>query len=161
MPRDRSRRDAHDAMRAAHSTSGRSGLLQSAAALDCLLSSFLNHRTDMKDYNDKQFSQRLSKANEAKQAMLRRAQKPSADDPIVLQRKAEREAIVAAREARNEAKARAAIELAARQEAERIEQEAIDKRNAREEADRAVASQAEQKAMRDARYAARKKRKAS
>lgn len=115
----------------------------------------------MKDYNDKQFSQRLNKANEAKQAMLRRAQKPPADDPMVLQRKAEREAIAAARQARNEAKARAALELAARQEAERIEQEAIEKLRAREEADRAVAVLAEQKAMRDARYAARKKRKAS
>ena len=114
----------------------------------------------MKDFNDTNFGQRLNKAAEAKQAMLRRAQKPPADDPMVLQRKAEREAIVAAREARNEAKARAARELAALQEAERIEREANDKRAAREEADRAVATLAEQKAMRDARYAARKKRKA-
>jgi hypothetical protein len=137
-----------------------SGLLQTAATPDCLLSSFLNQWTNMKDFNDKNFGQRLIKAQQARQAMLQRAQKPAADDPVVLERKAEREAIVAARDARNEAKARAALELAARQEAERIEQDAIDKRKAREEADRAVASQAEQKAMRDARYAARKKRKA-
>jgi len=114
----------------------------------------------MKDFNDKNFGQRLNKAAEAKQAMLQRAKKPPADDPTVLQRKAEREAIVAAREARIEEKARAAVELAARQEAERIEREAEKKLKAREEADREVASHAEQKALRDARYAARKKRKA-
>jgi hypothetical protein len=114
----------------------------------------------MKDFNDKNFGQRLNKAAEARQAMLQRAQKPPADDPMVLQRKAEREAIVAAREARKEAKARAAAELAARQEAERIEKVATDKLKAREEGDRAVASLAEHKAMRDARYAARKKRRA-
>lgn len=114
----------------------------------------------MKDFNDKNFNSRLAKASEAKLAMLRRAQKPSPDDPMVLQRKAERQALVAAREARNEAKAREARERAVREEAERIEQAAILARNAREEADQAVASQAEQKALRDARYAARKKRRA-
>lgn len=92
--------------------------------------------------------------------MLRRAQRPAPDDPTVLQRKAERQAIAVAREARIEAKARAAIELTASQAAERAEQTAILERKAREEADLAVTSQAEQKALRDARYAARKKRKA-
>jgi hypothetical protein len=91
--------------------------------------------TTMKDFNDRNFGSRLTKATEARQAMLRRAERPAPDDPSVLKRKAEREAIAAAREARNEAKAR-------------------------EEADLAVALQAEQKAQRDARYAARKKRKA-
>lgn len=114
----------------------------------------------MKDFNDRNFGSRLTKATEARQAMLRRAERPAADDPSVLKRKAEREAIVAAREARNEAKARAALELAARQEAERLEEAAAKERKAREEADLAVALQAEQKALRDARYAARKKRKA-
>ncbi|AHB48687.1 hypothetical protein W911_10250 [Hyphomicrobium nitrativorans NL23] len=106
------------------------------------------------------FGTRILKASEAKQAMLRRAQKPAPDDPTVLQRKAERQAIVAAREARKEAKAQAAIELAAKEAAERAEQEALKERLAREEADQAVALLAEQKAMRDLRYAARKKRKA-
>jgi hypothetical protein len=92
--------------------------------------------------------------------MLQRAQKPSPDDPMVVQQRAERQALVAAREARNEAKARAAVEQAARVEAELAEQAAISKRKAREEADLAVAAQAELKAARDARYAARKKRKA-
>lgn len=114
----------------------------------------------MKHFNDKFFGERLQKAAEARQAMLKRAQKPAADDPMVLQRTAERQAIVAAREARNEAKALAAQERVAREEAEKAEQEEIRKLKAREEADRAVAELAEQKAARDARYAARKKRKA-
>jgi hypothetical protein len=114
----------------------------------------------MKHFNDKFFGERLQAASQARQAMLKRAEKPAADDPQVLQRKAERQAIAAAREARIAAKAQAAIEQRAREEAEKAEQEAISALKAREEADMAVASQAEQKAMRDARYAARKKRKA-
>lgn len=114
----------------------------------------------MKHFNDKNFGDRLQAAAKAKQAMLQRAAKPAADDPVVLQKKAERQAIVAAREARIEAKARAEAERAAREAAERIEREANAKREAREEADRQVALQAEQKAIRDAKYAARKKRKA-
>lgn len=106
------------------------------------------------------FDTRILKASEARQAMLRRAQRPAPDDPMVLQRKAERQAIVAAREARREAKAQAAVELAAREAAERAEQVALMERKAREEADQAVAALAEQKALRDLRYAARKKRKA-
>lgn len=114
----------------------------------------------MKDFDDKAFGSRLSKAAEAKQAMLQRAKKPASDDALVLQRKAERQALVVAREARNQAKAQAAVELKARQEAELAEHAALIKHRAREEADLAVASQSEQKALRDARYAARKKRRA-
>ncbi len=114
----------------------------------------------MRHFNDKFFGERLQKASEARQAMLKRAEKPAADDPKVLQRKAEREAIVAAREARRETKEREAKEKAAREEAEKAEQAAIAALKAREEADRAVADLAEQKAKRDARYAARKKRTA-
>jgi hypothetical protein len=114
----------------------------------------------MRHFNDKFFGERLQKASEARQAMLKRAEKLPADHPDVLQRVAERQAIAAAREARNEAKAQAAIEQRAREEAEQAERAAEAARKAREEADLAVAAQAEQKAARDARYAARKKRKA-
>ncbi|MDQ8697210.1 DUF6481 family protein [Hyphomicrobium sp. LHD-15] len=114
----------------------------------------------MKQFNDKFFGERLQKASEARLAMLRRAQKLPDDDPKAVARRAERQAIAAAREARNEAKALAAKEQAAREEAEKAEQEAIRKLKAREEADQAVALLAEQKAIRDSRYAARKKRKA-
>jgi hypothetical protein len=112
----------------------------------------------MKQFNDKFFGDRLKAASEARLAMLKRAEKLPADDPKVLQRKAEREAIAAARAAREEAKAQAAIEQAARDEAEKVEQAAIAARKAREEADLAVEMQAQQKAARDARYAARKKK---
>jgi hypothetical protein len=114
----------------------------------------------MRDFSDKNFGDRLQTAAKAKQAMMQRAAKPAADDPVVLQRKAERQALVAAREARIEEKARAEAERAAREAAELIELAAANKLAAREEADRQVAIQAEQKAIRDAKYAARKKRKA-
>jgi hypothetical protein len=114
----------------------------------------------MRDFNDKRFGDRLRTASEAKQAMLTRAKKPAADDPEVLQRKAERQALVAAREARAAEKAQLALERAAKEQAELAELAVLREKQAREEADRAVASQAEQKALRDARYAARKKRKA-
>jgi hypothetical protein len=71
-------------------------------------------------------------------------------------RAAEREAVRLAREAEVAEKAareREAVEAAAREAAEKAAQAR------REEADRLVALEAEQKAARDARYAARKKRK--
>jgi hypothetical protein len=114
----------------------------------------------MNHFGDKNFSERLQAAAKAKQAMLQRAAKPAADDPVALKKKAERQAIVAAREARVEAKARADAERAASDAAELAELAAASKLAAREEADRQVALLAEQKAARDARYAARKKRKA-
>ena len=114
----------------------------------------------MKQFNGKNFGDRLEAAAKARQAMMQRAAKPAADDPAVLQKKAEREAIIAAREARMEAKAREEAERATREAAELADLAAANKLAAREEADRQVALQAEQKAARDARYAARKKRKA-
>ena len=62
--------------------------------------SFFYRRIDMKHFNDKNFGNRLQAAAQARQAMLKRAEKPAADDPQVLARKAEREAIAAARAAR-------------------------------------------------------------
>ena len=112
----------------------------------------------MKDFKN-DLSVRLRNATQAKQAMRLRAERPGADDPAVIERKAAREAIVTAREARLEAKARADSERAAREASEQAEQAALKKRQAREMADREVAMAAEQKTVRDARYAARKKRK--
>jgi hypothetical protein len=113
----------------------------------------------MKDFKDKTVSERLRNAAQAKQAMILRAGRPDANDPIAMQRRAERQAIVIAREARTEAKLRAAADLAERQASELAERAIQKKRETREMADREVASAAEQKALRDARYAARKKRK--
>ena len=116
------------------------------------------------------FADRLNTAAKAKQALLERARaNDPTKDPAFAARKAERAAAAAAREARiaeqkaqreaalaREAEEKAAAE-AARIEAERLEAERI-KAEERAEADRLVALAAEQKAARDARYAARKAR---
>ena len=114
----------------------------------------------MRDLKEKSFQDRQQAANQARRAMLERAKRPAADDPAVVEQRAARSAIVAARGARQEAKEHAAREQAEREAAERVEQEIRAKQEAREAADREVARLAEQKAQRDARYAARKKRKA-
>jgi len=143
----------------------------------------------MKGFKDKSFSERLSTAAEAKQAKLKLLlNKPAADDPAVLRRNAERQAIAAAREIRaaeraaakraeQAREAAAAAELAARQQreaeereaarraeeareaAEQVERAAREQREAAEKAEQAAALAAAQKAARDARYAARKARK--
>ena len=89
--------------------------------------------------------------------------RPGADDPAVIAQKAERAAIVAAREARGAARDEAKRAAAER---ERIETEARLAREQKEAAEkaaqdavRAAALAVEQKAARDARYAARKARK--
>ncbi|MEN5082057.1 DUF6481 family protein [Bosea sp. TWI1241] len=93
----------------------------------------------MKNPNDRHFTDRQAKSASAKKALLERFKsRPGPDDPVMVQRRAEREAIAAARlareaekeEARREAERLAAIERAAREEAERIaeaEREAIRK----------------------------------
>lgn len=119
----------------------------------------------MRDVKGNSLSDRLQNKNHAKQALLKKlSQMPKADDPEVLARKAAR--VAAAEKRRLEKEARAAAKVEA--ERLRLEQEAAEKiaqaelaaKLAREEADRQVAMLAEQKAARDARYAARKKRKA-
>jgi len=122
-----------------------------------------SERSDM-SYREKSFGDRMNAAAEARKATLQRIlSRPGADDPAVIAQKAERAAIVAAREARaaarNEAKLaaeeRTRIETEAR--VAREQQEAVEK--AAQDAVRATVLAAEQKAARDARYAARKARK--
>lgn len=119
----------------------------------------------MREVRGNSLSDRMQNKMQSKQALLERLKKmPKPDDPEVIARKAER---AAAAERTRIARAERA---AAKAEAERLrlEQEAAEKiaeaeraaKAAREEADRQVALLAEQKAARDARYAARKKRKA-
>lgn len=112
-------------------------------------------------FNPNSMTDRLKAATDARAAALARFRdRPPADDPRVLARKAERAQIVrerairvAAREqARREAEARAAAEAEA--ERERIAAEEI--RAAEEKVAQAAAARLEQKALRDARYAARK-----
>jgi Family of unknown function (DUF6481) len=122
-------------------------------------------------YKENTVSDRLKNSADAKKALLEkfRAQ-PGADDPIVLARTAERRAIadarekrIAEREAAREAEARRlAAEQAAREaEARRLaeEQAKLDEERKAVEAAAKVELEAQQKAARDARYAARKARK--
>ncbi len=113
----------------------------------------------MRDFKDN-FGDRLRNSAQAKKAMLSKAARPSPDDPAEIERRAQRKAIVDAREARAAEKERLAKELAEKQALELAERAEQMKRDQREMADREVARAAEQKAQRDARYAARKKRKA-
>ena len=125
-----------------------------------LPSSMTDHRRHMRPFKDNNLTERLQNAAQAKQALLQKfLAQPGPDDPIVKERQAKRKAMAAAREAR----ARESESAIARAEQERAELEA------REEAERAailerelqdhIAHEAEKKAIRDARYAARKKRK--
>lgn len=128
-------------------------------------------------YREKDFTERRNAAVEAKKALLERFKsRPSEDDPAVIARKQEREAILAAREIREKEKEKARQEKLAREAAERAERERlaeIARKEAEEQARleaaareaeererlaRQLADEAEQKARRDARYAARKSR---
>jgi hypothetical protein len=108
---------------------------------------------------------RLAAAAAAKNTMLERFRSKQAD-PAVLERQAELKAISAARDARQaerkavrEAEAsRLAAERAAAA-AEQAAREAEERRLAKEAAGRTAALEAQQKAARDARYAARKARR--
>jgi hypothetical protein len=102
--------------------------------------------------NSDDFNERLSTAAKARQAALERFRaRPRADDPSVVERRAARLATSQARDARKATRAA---------EAARLKEEAI-RRNAEEAAEKAareILLEAERKAARDARYAARKAR---
>lgn len=129
------------------------------------------------------FHDRQKSAAEAKKALLEKFKtRPAADDPIVMEREAQRREIIAAREAREaerevrrkaEARERARLDaeqqaaLQARMEAEEKDREAAEiaetkqlEREAAEAAELKALMEIEKKAERDARYAARKGRKA-
>ncbi|RJG42914.1 MULTISPECIES: DUF6481 family protein [unclassified Mesorhizobium] len=128
-------------------------------------------------YKEQDFSERRNAANEARKALLERFKsRPAEDDPEVQARKAERQAILEAREKRNAEKEKLKQERLAREAIEKAEREAAAEaaRIAAEEAaaaeakireaeetdriTRLLADEAERKAKRDARYAARKAR---
>ena len=116
---------------------------------------------------DNDFAERRTAALTAKQALLEKFKtKPDENDPAVQAKIAERKARAEAKEARAEAKrrevARKKEEEAARLaaiEAEKVAEEAARRAVANERVNRVVADEAERKAARDARYAARKQRK--
>nr|WP_281435320.1 DUF6481 family protein [Methylobacterium sp. SD274] len=112
-------------------------------------------------FNENSMTDRLKASQEARQAALARFRdRPAADDPTVLARKAEREAIAREREirvaAREAERAAAAAQAVAEAEAERERQAIEAARVAEEKIALAAAARIEQKQQRDARYAARK-----
>jgi Family of unknown function (DUF6481) len=117
-------------------------------------------RPIMSGFKEPSFAERQKAAQQARQNMLDKFRsQPGLDDPAVKQRQAEREARAAER-----SKARLAREAAKaeqkRREAEAAAQAAAELAREKEEAAaRELALEAERKAARDARYAARKKRK--
>ena len=117
----------------------------------------------MKGFKEKSFSERRSAATDARQAALERFRaRPAQDDPEVVKRKVERLALAEAR-AKREEERRAIKEAEAKARAEqeakdRAEREAREKREAIERVIRESSEAADRKALRDARYAARKAR---
>ena len=138
----------------------------------------------MGSFKEASFADRRSAAQEAAKARLAKfSTQPDPDDPAVIAKEAARRAIVEAREARAAERERkrvveegaraerAAADAAAQREreaaleAERLQREAAKEAEEAERrtaqlarASRVVADQAEAKALRDARYAARKAR---
>ena len=109
---------------------------------------------------DKSFAERREAAKDAKKALISHFRaRPAKDDPAVVEREAQRLSTSKAREERAKARAaarKAEAEVAAQRAQEEAERAAAERRA---EADRAVSLLAEQKAARDARYAARKARR--
>ena len=124
----------------------------------------------MRGFKEKSFNDRLQEQAKAKAALLERARsKAPQNDPEFEKRQAERLRIAQERETRVAARAaekveqlrleaeRKASEETAKLEAVKLEAEAHE-RAKREESDKLVRLLEEQKAARDARYAARKTR---
>lgn len=114
----------------------------------------------MRNFN-KSMIERRTDAAEAKKAILRKLQAmPGPDDPAVAARRAERKAIIVAREARIAAKAAAAeqarIEEAAREAADAVARELAAQQAEQERMEREAALDAQKQRERDLRYAARK-----
>jgi hypothetical protein len=116
--------------------------------------------------NLKELNERRSAAMEAKKLLLKKFESaPKADDPEVIAKRAKREAIAAAREARKAERERLAkveeerkqAQAQALAEAAAAEAEAL-AAEAKNRIARVVLDEAERKAERDRRYAARKAR---
>jgi hypothetical protein len=118
-------------------------------------------------FKESDFADRQKAVAEAKKALLEKFRaRPGPDDPEVVKRQAEREAVLAARvareaerEAARKAKEAELAEEAAREAERKAQAEQDAAVDAVEQAKRHIALLAEQKAARDARYAARKARR--
>jgi phosphopantothenoylcysteine synthetase/decarboxylase len=101
----------------------------------------------LKNPNDRSFTDRQSNSANAKKALLERFKaRPKADDPVMVQRREEREAIAQARAEREAEKAKIRAE---NERLEAIERARIEEEKRQEEIAREVARKAEQ-AKRDA-----------
>ena len=101
----------------------------------------------MKNPNDRSFTDRQANSAKAKQALLERFQaRPKADDPVMVQRREEREAIAQARAEREAEKAKIRAE---KERLEALERARIEEEKRQEELAREAARKAEQ-AKRDA-----------
>ena len=106
------------------------------------------------------FNDRMKASAEAKQAIAEKFRsKPKPTDPEIQQRLIERAAIAAARDLRLAERKVAKEAEAARLRAEKIAKEVAEVARQKEDLARLRALAAEQKAARDARYAARKARR--
>jgi hypothetical protein len=114
----------------------------------------------MSGFKEPSFADRQKAAMEARKSILEKFRaKPGPDDPEVLKRQAEREAQAATRAAAKQARDAEKAAKAIRDAEEAAQAAAEAERLKAEQAAQEIALQAEQKAARDARYAARKKRK--
>lgn len=117
----------------------------------------------MRNQRENSFSDRRKTADAAKKKLLKKFEAaPKPDDPEMLAKRAEREAIAVAREQRRVERERMKKETAAREKAEaKARREAEEQARLAEEEKRAkqiALTEAERKAERDRRYAARKAR---
>jgi hypothetical protein len=114
----------------------------------------------MSGFKEPSFADRQKAAQEARKSILNKFRAaPGPNDPEVMKRQAEREALAATRAQAKIARDAAKAEQLAREAAEKAEAAAQLIREQEEAAAAAIALEAEKKAARDARYAARKKRK--
>jgi membrane protein involved in colicin uptake len=117
----------------------------------------------MKGFKGQNFNDRLSASNTARQAAVEKLKaKLDPNRPEAVEKRAERLALAQAREARLAEREAARVAEIERQEAERLAREVNEKAEQedkkRRETEKLQELLAEQKAARDARYAARKAR---
>ena len=114
----------------------------------------------MSGFKEPSFADRQKAAQEARKSILNKFRsQPSPDDPAVKARQAAREALAAERTKAQLAREAAKAERKRLEEEEAAKAAALILREKEEALARQAALEAEQKAARDARYAARKKKK--
>src|ERR1700749_641560 len=139
------------------------GVMRACGAVSTARKSDFNGRKRqgrwMSGLKEPSFADRQKAAQQAKRDLLKkfRAQ-PGPDDPEMAKRRAEREAIAANREKARLAREAEKAEAKQREAEAKAAEAARIAREKEEEAARQVAAEADQKAKRDARYAARKDR---